>query len=97
MDIREYFRRLRQAESEIPGEYAVIYSTDTPDGGKAGRTVEVTKSVAAHMIVDGRGRMATESEIKAFRKEMDDLIANARAADSSRCSSSGRCVQAVMR
>jgi hypothetical protein len=74
MDIREYFRKLRQAESEITGDYAVIVSTETPDGGKAGRVVEVTKAVAAHMIVDGRGRIATASEIKSFRAEMADLI-----------------------
>ena len=72
MDIREYFRKLRQAESEITGDYAVIVSTETPDGGKAGRVVEVTKAVAAHMIVDGRGRIATASEIKSFRAEMAD-------------------------
>ena len=79
MDIREYFRKLRKAESEIPGDYAVIVSTETPDGGKAGRVVEVTKSVAAHMIVDGRGRIATASEIKAFRSEMAELMENEKA------------------
>ena len=79
MDIREYFRKLRQAQSEIKDEFVVIASLDTPDGGKAGRFVEVTRDVAAHMIVDARGRLANESEAEEFRTEMTLLAAKHKA------------------
>jgi hypothetical protein len=74
MDIRGYFRKLREAQSTIASEFVVIVSLETADGGKPGRMVEVTREVAAHMIVDGRGRIATTEEEGAFRAEMADLV-----------------------
>src|SRR4051812_45227787 len=79
MDIRAYFQKLREAQSAIPSECVVMVSTDTPDGGKAGRMVEVGREVAAHMVVDGRGRLATDAEARAFRADMTELIYKAKA------------------
>lgn len=78
MDIRGYFRKLREAQSTIDSEFVMIASLETADGGKAGRMVEVTREVAAHMIVDGRGRIATADEEREFRAEMAELMNQAR-------------------
>ena len=36
MDLRNYFQRMRQIESEIAEPFVVVSSLDTPDGGKSG-------------------------------------------------------------
>lgn len=68
MDLRAYFQKVRKTEAEIPEESAVIVSLETGDGGTAGRLTEVTRSVAARMVVDGRARLATECETREFRQ-----------------------------
>jgi hypothetical protein len=69
MDLRSFYREIRQAESQIATEDVVVVSLATPDGGKAGVRTEVPRAVAARMLVEKRARLATEEEAAAFRLE----------------------------
>jgi hypothetical protein len=64
-----HFRKLRETESLIPTEVVVVISLDTQDGGKAGRITEVSRFTAAQLIVGGRARLATDTEIAQFRSD----------------------------
>jgi len=58
MDLRGYYQKIREVEATIADAYAVIVSLETPDGGKAGTQTEVTRSLAAKMIVNGLAKLA---------------------------------------
>lgn len=68
MDLRNYYQKVRDVEAKIPGQWALVVSLATPDGGKAGLMTEAPRRAAAKMIVDGTARLATDSEIKQARK-----------------------------
>jgi hypothetical protein len=68
MDLRVYYRKIREVEATIPGTSTLVVSMDTPDGGKAGTITEVPRRVAAKMVVDGTAKLATEDEIEQSRK-----------------------------
>ena len=66
MDLRAYYKRIREVEARIGQPYVVVMSLDTPDGGKAGVSAEVARPVAAKLVTEGRVRLATEEEAAAF-------------------------------
>ena len=72
MDLRIYYQKLRQAEARISGPYVVMVSSETPDGGRAGRMTEVSRAVAAKMLVEGRALLANEEETAQFRAETSE-------------------------
>ena len=69
MDLRVYYRKLREVESALSGSFIVLVSVATPDGGKAGVLTETTRHVAAKQIADGRARVATEEEAATYHSE----------------------------
>lgn len=69
MDVKQYFRKLRETEASISEPYPLVMSLETPDGGKAGLITEVPRHTAAKMIVEGRAVLATEAEIEKFRAQ----------------------------
>lgn len=70
MDLRVYYKNVRDLEATIPGEFAVIVSLNTPDGGKAGLTSEVPRYAAAKLVVENRARLASEEEGKAYFEQL---------------------------
>ena len=66
MDLRVYYQKIKEVESKIADAFAVIVSLESPDGGKAGTQTEVTRSLAARMIVNGLARLATAAEKRAL-------------------------------
>ncbi len=68
MDVRQYYRKVREAESSIQGEYPLMVSLETTDGGKAGVVSEVSRDVAAKLIVEGRAIPATQEEQDLYRE-----------------------------
>jgi len=74
MDLKAYYQKLRKAEEDIAGEHVVVVSHETADGGKAGVKTEVTRALAAMMIVEGRARLATKEEIAQHVKAMAEAI-----------------------
>ncbi len=68
MDLKGYYKKIRELERAFGSESVVIVSVETPDGGKAGVMTETPPHVAARMIVEARARIATEDEGLAFQK-----------------------------
>ncbi len=77
MDMKVYYQKVRQVEGTISEPHVVVVSEATPDGGRAGVRTEVARRVAAEMVVEGRARLATEDEARAFREEMAEASRSA--------------------
>jgi hypothetical protein len=72
MDLKKYYRKLRDIEGQILDPYVVVKSLPTPDGGVAGRLTEVAKEVAAKMLADGLAEVAPSDAVEAFRREVEE-------------------------
>jgi hypothetical protein len=62
MDLRSYYKKVRDAEATLTGEHVVMVSLETSEGGKAGVRTEVPRAIAAKLIAEVRARLATEEE-----------------------------------
>ena len=71
MDMRQFYKKLRQFEEGIKSEEVIVVSNETPDGGKAGVKSEVKRSVAARMLAEGRVCLATEEEAQLYHQEKE--------------------------
>jgi len=80
VDLRAFYQKIRQLETEIPGSHAVVVSNETPDGGRAGRISEVPKALAARMIVEGKARLATAEESTRHHAGLERAVEDARRA-----------------
>ena len=67
MDLRMFYQKLKKAEQEISDPHVVVISDETPDGGKAGQKTEVSRSIAARLLVEGRAHLASVEEAAGFR------------------------------
>ena len=72
MDLKVYYAKLREVESTITAPFVVVVSLNTPDGGKAGVKNEVSRAVAAKLVVESRARIATEEEAIDFFAGQED-------------------------
>jgi hypothetical protein len=68
MDVRSYYKKVRDLEEALRGSEVVLVSLETPEGGKEGVRTEAPRSVAARMIAEGRARLATDAEATEFRE-----------------------------
>jgi len=66
VDLKKYFRKIREIEASIAEPQAFVCSLETSDGGKAGVVTEVTRELAAKMIAEGRAALATKAESDQF-------------------------------
>lgn len=57
MDLRDYYRKIREKEQEIAEPFVTVVSRKTSDGGRQGRKTIVPRAVAAKMIVDGKAEL----------------------------------------
>jgi hypothetical protein len=57
MDLREYYRKIREQEQKIAEPFVTVVSLQTRDGGRPGRKTVVPRAVAAKMIVDGKAEL----------------------------------------
>jgi uncharacterized Fe-S cluster-containing radical SAM superfamily enzyme len=73
MDLRKFYQKLREAEQAIVEAFPVVVSHETPDGGRAGQTVEVSRAIAARLVVEGKGHVAVGEELAAH----NDAVAQA--------------------
>jgi len=67
VDLRQYYQKIHDVQNQIPDDFPVVVSHETPDGGKEGVKTEVTKPLAAKLIVDGLARLANEEEKALFQ------------------------------
>jgi hypothetical protein len=68
MDLKGYYRNIRELSARIEEDYPVLVSLGTPDGGKAGVYMEASRALAAKLMVEGRARLATADEASAYRE-----------------------------
>jgi len=71
MDLKVFYQKLKKIEQEISEAHVLVVSHETPDGGKAGRTTEVSRAAAARLILEGRARLATPEETTEYRQTME--------------------------
>jgi hypothetical protein len=72
MDLRSYYKRVREAETTLTGEHLVMVSLETSEGGKAGVRTEAPRAIAAKLIAEERARVATEEEAREFHEANRD-------------------------
>jgi hypothetical protein len=68
MDLRTWYKKVRDAEASLTGEHFVMVSLATSEGGKEGVRTEVPRSIAARLIAETRARVASEEEALEFRE-----------------------------
>lgn len=68
MDLRSYYRKVREAEASLTGDSVVLVSLATSEGGKEGVKTEAPRLVAAKLIAEGRARVASDEETQAFQE-----------------------------
>ena len=66
MDVKQYYRKKRDIESTLTEAYILVVSLETADGGKAGVVSEVSREVAAKLLVEGRAILASDEEKQAY-------------------------------
>jgi len=82
MDLKVYYRKIREIEASLPDGDIVIVSLETPDGGREGVPTEVPRRLAAKSMVEGKSRLASEAEAAQFRQSVREasLMATEQAA-----------------
>jgi uncharacterized Fe-S cluster-containing radical SAM superfamily enzyme len=78
MDLRAFYQKLRKIEQEIADVHVVVVSHETPDGGRPGQLAEVSRVIAARLILEGRARLATIAEAAEFREAAQKGVQEAR-------------------
>jgi hypothetical protein len=66
MELRSYFQKIKQVESTIAELFTLVVSLETGDGGKEGTRTEVSRSLAAKLIVNGLARLADAAEKQSY-------------------------------
>ena len=84
MDLKAYYRRIREQEAALEADFVVMKSLATESGGKEGVLTEVARAVGAQMIVDGKAEIASAKEAESFRAAKEE--ARAREAEQRRAS-----------
>lgn len=69
MELKQYFRKIRETEAGLSDTFPLIVSLETSEGGKPGVISEVSREIAAKMIVEGRAALASEEEKHRFREQ----------------------------
>jgi putative exporter of polyketide antibiotics len=69
VDLKAYYKKIREVGRALTGDYQLLVSLATPDGGKAGVITEVATAVASRLIVETKARKATDEEAKRYREE----------------------------
>jgi hypothetical protein len=85
MDLRVYYKKIKDLEQSLPEPSVVVVSHETPDGGRQGVRTEVPPRIGAKLVIEGRARLATDEEASEFREQQaeakrkaDQLAAGAR-------------------
>jgi hypothetical protein len=78
VDLRQYFKKIRETESGLADSFPLVVSLETSDGGKAGTITEVTREQAAKLIVENCARLANDAEKTAY---FDKQASEKKAAD----------------
>jgi len=69
MELRQYFKKIKETEAAIKEPYLLIVSLETADGGKPGTVVEVSRHEAAKAIVENRAVLANDAQKQAHLEQ----------------------------
>jgi len=69
VDLKQYFKKVREMEASITEPYPLVTSLETTDGGKSGVVTEVSREIAARMIVEGRASLASDLQKNRYLEE----------------------------
>lgn len=67
MDVKQYYRKIREIETTLADRFPLLVSLETSDGGKPGIVSEVARAQAAVLLVEGRAALASEEQKKEYR------------------------------
>ena len=73
MDVKSYFKKIREEAESLPEGDQVVISLETSDGGRAGIASEVPREVACKLLVEKRARLADHAETKKYHAEQAEL------------------------
>jgi hypothetical protein len=68
MDLKIYYQKIREQRAAITDEFPIVISTETQDGGRRGTMTEVTRDLAAKLLVDGTAQLASLEDAAAYRE-----------------------------
>jgi hypothetical protein len=71
MDLKAFYQKLRKIELAIVDPTVVVVSHETSDGGRAGMKAEVSRTIAARLLLEGRARLATAEETASYREGVE--------------------------
>ncbi len=74
MDLKVFYQKIAHVRETISAPYAITVSVETPDGGRAGILTEVSREVAARLIVEARARLASDSEAADFHAQRAEAL-----------------------
>src|ERR1700688_991012 len=77
MDLRMFYQKLRKLEQEIADPHVVVVSHETSDGGRAGQKAEVSRAIAARLVLEGRARLASTEETAEYHKTIELALQDA--------------------
>jgi hypothetical protein len=66
MDLKQYFKKIKDTEESITEQHPLIVSLETSDGGRAGVVVEVSRREAAKALVEARAVLANDEQKKSY-------------------------------
>ncbi|HCC56467.1 MAG TPA: hypothetical protein DEQ47_04265 [Solibacterales bacterium] len=72
MDLRSYYKKLRDVERTIVEEFPVVVSHETPEGGRPGVLTEVPRMLAAQLVAEGRADVADAKTTARYRQECEE-------------------------
>ncbi|MBN9658675.1 MAG: hypothetical protein J0H49_10895 [Acidobacteria bacterium] len=70
MDLKGYFRKVKELEKKFQDREFYVVSLATQDGGKAGVLTQVSRRVGCQLIVEGKARRADEDEVAKFQADL---------------------------
>jgi len=68
MNLRSYYQKIRETADGLEAGDVWVESLATPDGGKAGVFTQVSRQLAAKLIVDGKARLANAESAEVFER-----------------------------
>jgi hypothetical protein len=83
MDVKTYYQRIRDMEATIATPYTVVISQSTDDGGKKGVLTEVSRHLAAKMVVEGSATFTPADQVAAFQQAKESAYKAAQEAAAS--------------
>jgi hypothetical protein len=72
MDVRQFYKKIREVQGGIEEAFVFVTSLETSDGGRPGLVSEVSRELAARLLVESRVTRSLQAEIDAYRRTQQD-------------------------